>query len=122
MTVLLLLLLLVALPAFTAFWAERRWQYGGLNLLSIGTPVVYHQYEASTRPVRGAHNIQPAERGDFYYYTIINYLRVAEVFADGAIIAVSQNRQRIYLAPNERNLRRASLAERLIYRPRFPRI
>src|SRR5207248_3624746 len=54
-------------------------------------------------------------------YTVINYLRVAEVMADGRIIAVARNNKRLCFRPNDSGLRKARLAERLIYRPRFPR-
>ena len=56
-----------------------------------------------------------------YYYTVINYLRVAEIMADGRIIAVARNNKRLCFRPNDSGLRKARLAERLIYRPRFPR-
>jgi hypothetical protein len=62
----------------------------------------------------------PGERGEYYYYTI-NYLRVAEVLGDGRIIAVARNNKRLCLPPNDSSLRKARLAERLIYRPHFPR-
>ena len=122
MTVLLLFAILVALPATVAFFSEPRRRYRWLNSFTVGTPVVYREYGMSTRPISGAHDIHPAEHGDFYYYSTINYLRVADVFDDGAILAVSRNRQCIYLDPNDRNLRKARWTERVIYRPRFPRI
>jgi hypothetical protein len=87
----------------------------------IGAPVVYRQQEVSTRPAADACDVHPAERGEYYYYTVINYLRVAEVMADGLIIAVARNNKRLCFRPNDSGLRKARLAERLIYRPRFPR-
>ena len=89
--------------------------------IRIGAPVVYRQQQVSTCPTADARDVHPAERGEYYYYTVINYLRVAEVMADGRIIAVARNNKRLCFRPNDSGLRKARLAERLIYRPRFPR-
>ncbi len=122
MTFLLLLASLVLLPATGALLSQT-------SLLQrtpirppfcIGTPIVYRQQEASTRPTAGARDVRPAEHGDYYYYSIINYLRVVEVLGDGRIIAVAHNNDRLCFWPNDSSLRKARLSERLIYRPRFP--
>jgi len=98
------------------------WQRASLKpAFRIGAPVVYRQQEVSTCPTADARDVHPAERGEYYYYTVINYLRVAEVMADGRIIAVARNNKRLCFRPNDSGLRKARLAERLIYRPRFPR-
>lgn len=89
---------------------------------SIGAHVIYRQNKASTRPSADARDIRPAERGDFYYYSIINHLRIIEVLSDGRVIAVARDNKRLCFWPNEPNLRRARLDERLIYRLRFPRL
>jgi hypothetical protein len=123
-TVLFLFALLVLLPAAAAFLA-------GTSLLarafikpafSVGAPVIYCQEEVSTRPTADARDIRPAARGEYYYYSIINYLRVIEVLADGRIIAVARDNQRRCFRPNDSALRKARLNERLIYRLRFPRV
>jgi len=99
------------------------WQRASLKpAFRIGAPVVYRQQEVSTCPTADARDVHPAERGEYYYYTVINYLRVAEVMADGRIIAVARNNKRLCFWPNDSGLRKARLAERLIYRPRFPRL
>jgi hypothetical protein len=119
----LLLALLVMLPAIGALLSESSfWHRASLKpAFRIGAPVVYRQQEVSTKPAADACDIHPAERGEYYYYTVINYLRVTEVMADGRIIAVARNNKRLCFWSNDSGLRNARLAERLIYRPRFPR-
>jgi hypothetical protein len=121
MTVLLLLALVVLLAA-AAFVSEgsllRRVPI--MSGFSVGAPIVYRRHEASTCPTADALDIHPAERGDFYYYSVINYLRVTEVLSDGRIIAVARDNKRLCFWPNDSSLRKARLTERLIYRPRFP--
>ena len=119
MTLLLLLTLLAAgaLLSDISFWQRTSLK----PALRIGAPVVYRQQEVSTCSTADARDVHPAERGEYYYYTVINYLRVAEVMADGRIIAVARNNKRLCFRPNDSGLRKARLTERLIYRPRFPR-
>jgi hypothetical protein len=121
--ILLFLTLLVTLLAAGALLSDASfWQRASLKpAFRIGAPVVYRQQEVSTHPAADACDVHPAERGEYYYYTVINYLRVAEVMADGRIIAVARNNKRLCFWPNDSGLRKARLAERLIYRPRFPR-
>ena len=90
--------------------------------LSFGAPVIYRQEEMSTRPTADACDIRPAARSEYYYYSIINYLRVIEVLGDGRVIAVARNNQRLCFRPNDSALRKAHLNEQLIYRLRFPRV
>jgi hypothetical protein len=122
MTLLLLPVFLVLLPAVAALLSETsRLQRGRVKpAFSIGTPVVYRREEASTCPAADARDIRPAERGEYYYYSIINYLRVTEVLVDGRIIAVARNNERLCFWPNDSSLHKARLFERLIHRPRFP--
>jgi hypothetical protein len=122
-TLLLLLTLLVTLlAAGVLFFEISFWQRAPLKpAFRIGAPVVYRQQEVSTHPAADACDVHPSVRGEYYYYTVINYLRVAEVMADGRIIAVARNNKRLCFRPNDSGLRKARLAERLIYRPRFPR-
>ena len=123
MSLVLLLTLLVMLPAAGAlFFGTPFWQRRSLKpAFRVGAPIVYRQQEVSTHPAADACDVHPAERGEYYYYTIINYLRVAEVMGDGRIIAVARNNKRLCFRPNDSSLRKARLTERLIYRPRFPR-
>jgi hypothetical protein len=122
MTILLLLALLVLLPAAVALLSEPSLLPRAATepAFSIGAPIVYRQQAVSIRPTADGHDIRPAERGEYYYYSIINYLRVAEVLGDGRIIAVARNNQRLCFWPNDSSLRKTHLAERLVYRLRFP--
>ena len=96
MTLLLIVTLLVVLSAAGAWFSETPfWQHVSFKpAFRIGAPVVYRQQEVSTCPAADARDVHPAERGEYYYYTVINYLRVAEVMADGRIIAVARNNKR----------------------------
>jgi len=118
---LLLLALLVLLPAAVALLFETSLVQRALArpAFRIGAPIVYRQEEVALHPAPDAQDIRPAERGEHYYYAIINYLRVAEVLGDGRIIAVAQNNKRWCFWPNDSALRKAGLIERLIYRLRF---
>ena len=122
MTLLLLLVFLVLLPAVIALFSETSlWQRASTKpAFSIGAPVVYRQEEVATHPTPDAHDIYPAERGEYYYYSIHNYLRVTEVLGDGRIIAVARNHERLCLRPNDSSLRKARLTERLFHPRAFP--
>jgi hypothetical protein len=124
MTVLLVFTLLVILPAAVAFVSETSRLLRGVitPVFGIGTPIVYLRQEISTRPRSDARDVRPSERGEFYYYSQIDHLRVTEVLDDGRIIAVARDNQRLCLWPNDSNLRKARLSERLIYCRRFPHL
>ena len=124
MFVLSVFALLVLVPAAAALISESsRWQRSSIRpAFSIGAAIIYRQERvASTRPTADARDIRPATRGEYYYYSIINYLRVTEVLGDGRIIAVARNHKRLCFWPNDSALRKARLKERLFYRQRFPR-
>ena len=110
--------ILVLAPAVAAFLAERALSPRPTIRpdFCIGTRVIYRREEVSTRPTPGARDIRPAERGEFYYYNIINYLRVIEVLDDGRIVAATRNQQRLCFWPDDSSLRKARLTERLRYR------
>jgi hypothetical protein len=121
-TVLIFLTVLVVLSAIVVLVSEpsplqraftRRAFY-------VGAPIVYRRQEVSTRPEPDAFDIYPATRGEFYYYSVLNYLRVTKVLHDGRIIAVASDKKRLCLWPNDSCLRKARLTERFIYRSRFP--
>jgi|ERR1051326_2886814 hypothetical protein len=118
MTALFVLLLVVILPAAAAVLSEASILSRGA--FGIGSPIVYQSEEMSTRPCAGACNIHPSTCGEFYYYSLISYLRVTEVLDDGRLIAIGRDQTRYCFWPNEPQLRKARLRERLIYRWRFP--
>jgi len=123
MTIAILLIHLVVLPATAAFLFERSlWQRSFFKpTFAVGTRLIYRQQEVSTRPAPNACDVHPAERGDFYYYSIINHLRVIEVLGDGRVVAITRNKARLCFWPNDSSFRKARMSERLIHRSRFPR-
>jgi hypothetical protein len=123
MFVLSLLALLVLLPAAAALISEAslRQRSSVRPAFGIGAAIIYLQEVVSTRPTADARDVRPAVRGEYYYYNIIDYLRVTEVLGDGRIIAVANNDKRLCLWPNDAALRKARLSERLFCRQRFPR-
>jgi hypothetical protein len=86
----------------------------------VGVPIVYRLTETSTWPGRDAHEIEPAARGEFYYFVTHKYWRVEEVRPDGWIVARNGLMEQHLLRRNDPNLRRASFIERLRYATRFP--
>ena len=122
MTVVLLLAFLVLLPAVAAFLSQISLLQRGPteSAFTVGAPVVYLQEEIANCPTSDAHDIRPSERGEYYYYSILNYLRVTEVLRDGRIIAVARNHERLCLWPNDSSLRKARLTERLFHPRAFP--
>jgi hypothetical protein len=122
MFVLSLFALLVLLPAAAALISEAsHWhRFPTTPAFSIGAAVIYRQEVASTSPTAAARDIRPATRGEYYYYSIIDYLRVTEVLSDGRIIAVTRNDKRLCFWPNDFHFRRARLSERFTCRGRFP--
>jgi hypothetical protein len=124
MLVLLLLVLLVALPALVGMLVGRGYlSFGGYifrGKFRAGAPIVYRVIETSTCPGSEARDIHPAERGELYYYLINKYWRVEEVRQDGWIVALTPLMEHHYLRPDDPNLRKANLLERLRYATRFP--
>ena len=122
MTLLFLLAFLVLLPAAAALFSQVSLLQRAVTrpAFSVGAPVVYLQEEVTNCPISDAHDIRPSERGEYYYYSILNYLRVTEVLEDGRIIAVARNHERICFWPNDSSLRKAHLTERLFHPLRFP--
>ena len=122
MIVLFVFLLLVIVPAAVALFSETSLlsRAGIAPAFGIGAPIVYSRRAISTQPVSGARDIRPSERGEFYYYNLINYLRVTEVLDDGRVIAIAGNNKRLCFSPSDSHFRKARVTERLIYRRRFP--
>ena len=123
MTVLLIITLLVLLPATAAMLSEGPfWPHlWTRSAITVGAPVVYRREEMSANPGLDAVDVHPSARGEFYYYSLIKYLRVVEVLGDGRVIAVERDSNSVSILPNDFRLRKARLTERLIYRWRFPR-
>ena len=115
----LLAVLVLVLPAvlFPHFSLKQR----SSNTFRVGTPVVYEHDEVTNCPLSGASDVRPAEHGEYYYCSILDYLRVVDVLGDGRIIALAQNQQRLCFDPKDSGLRKARLSERLFHPLRFPR-
>ena len=124
MTVLLLLTFLVLIPGAVGLISTPSLLPRAVArpAFNVGAPIIYRREEVNVRPTPDAQDIRPAERGEFYYYSIINYLRVIEVLGDGRIIAVARDRQRLCFWPDDSSVRKARLTERLMYRQRFARV
>lgn len=116
---------LVILPALIAsftLWAlspNRRWL---VATVQVGDPIVYRKQKASSHPGPRARAIRPAERGDFYYYLVNKFWTVENVLGDGRIVVRTRTNKKHYLRPNDPNLRKPKLIERLRYRDRFPQL
>jgi len=122
MTLLLLVAFLVMLPAATAFFAQSSFLQRSLSkpAYQIGAPIVYQHEEVTNSPIAGVRDLRPSEHGEYYYYSILDYLRVIEVLRDGRIVAVARDRQRLCFWPDNSSLRKANLTERLFHSLRFP--
>jgi len=119
--ILLLLLSFVVLPASVAMILGG---CGGHSIfqrpLRPGAPIVYRVQETSTCPSPDAIDVHPSEHGEFYDYLAQKYWRVEEVLEDGSILALTPLMEHQYVRPNDPNLRRANLIERVRYAARFP--
>jgi hypothetical protein len=120
MIVLFVLVVLVIVPAAVALLSDA--SILSRDPFGIGAPIVYSRQAISTQPVSGARDIRPSERGEFYYYNLVNYLRVTEVLKDGRVIAIARNNKRLCFSPSDSHFRKARLIERCIYRWRFPHL
>ena len=121
MLIFLLLLLFVVLPAFVAMILGG---FGGYSIfrrpLRPGAPILYRMQESSTCPSQDAIDVYPSEHGESYSYLAQKYWRVEEVLEDGSILALTPLMEHQYVRPDDPNLRRANLIERLRYAARFP--
>ena len=88
--------------------------------ITVGDVIVYRKQKASTHPGIRAYDIHAAEQGDFYTYLVDKYWVVAGILRDGRIEAVTRTHKHHHLAPDDPNLRKAGLVERLRYAQRFP--
>ena len=122
MTVLVFFALLVCLPVIVALLSETSLLQRPCtrSAFYVGAPIVHRKQEASTHLRPGAFDVHPATRGEFYYYSVLNYLRVTKVLDDGRIIAVARDNNWLCLSSSDPQLRKASLTERLIHGSRFP--
>jgi len=123
MMTLMIVVALVVVPAVIAFilFGTHRGQRPAIAKVGVGDPIVYHKQKVSTHPGARARQIHPAENGDYYYYLVNKYWTVAGVLDDGRIVARTRTNKRHYLSPDDPNLRKARLIERLRHGRRFPK-
>ena len=122
MIVLVFFALLVGLPAIVVLLSETSLlqRPSTRSAFCVGAPIVHRKQEVSTRLRPDAFDVHPATRGEFYYYSVLNYLRVTKVLDDGRIIAVARDNNWLCLSSSDPQLRKASLTERFIHGSRFP--
>ena len=122
MTVILLIFLLVVLPAVIGFCLYKDYQGEELSPTNPGDFLVYSKFKVSPRPGPRARNIQASEKGEDYYYQVDKYWALENVLEDGRLVAVTRTGKHVYLKPEDQNLRKARLLERLMHRRRFPTV
>ena len=135
MTILLLILVLVAIPAVIGYALNvddfdqdtASWFLGSLSRvihagIAPGDPLIYRKPKVSSRPGPRACNIQRTENGDDFHYEVDKFWTVADVLDDGRVLAVTRKGKEVYLSPEDERLRKARLIERLRYRQRFPEV
>jgi hypothetical protein len=133
MTMLLLILVLIAIPAVVGYAlylddfdeSTVSWWLGSLSRvfhagITPGDPLIYRKPKVSARPGPRARNIQPSENGEEYRYEVDKFWTVADVLNDGRLRAVTRTGKEVYLSAEDERLRKARLIERLRYRRRFP--
>ena len=84
-----------------------------------GDLVIYRKTKHSTQPGPRAANVQPAQNGDNYSYTVDKFWVIEEILQDGTIVAATRRGKRNYLKPDDPLLKRANLIQHLLYRGRF---
>ena len=133
MTVLLLILILVVIPAVAGYalyvkdfdQATASWYLGSLSRVfhagfAPGDLLIYRKTKVSPRPGPRARNIHRTENSDDYNYEVDKFWSVADILEDGQLLAVTRTGKKVYLSPEDERLRKARLLERVRYRRRFP--
>lgn len=90
--------------------------------MEIGTPVVYRRTKHSRSPGPRAAVITPAKHGDSYSYVVDKFWVVVERLSSDEIVVMTRRGKQLTLNPDDPNLRRANLFERLMHHKRFPKL
>jgi hypothetical protein len=124
MVTLMLIVSLVLAPALTILMVRsvRSLRTPALARVDVGDPIVYRKLKVSTHPGARARQIHPAEHGDYYSYLVNKYWTVSDVLGDGRIVARTRTNKCHYISPDDPNLRKARLTERLRFGHRFPKL
>jgi hypothetical protein len=84
-----------------------------------GDWVIYLKQKSSTRPALRARTVMPSSSGETYRYAVEKYWIVDRVRSDGSLILRTRRGKLHQIRPDDPNLRRANLLERLCMRKRF---
>jgi len=87
--------------------------------LQPGDLVIVTQLRRRAAPSRRATRVFPEPRGEGYCFAVEKYWVVLEVMERGMAKFLTPRGKIRYLSTNNRNVRRASLWERLVHRHRF---
>ena len=94
----------------------------GARKYKRGDKVIYAKSKHGTRPGPRARSIDPAPHGDHYTYFVDKFWTVASATNEGTIVLYTRRGKVHVLKADHTNLRRASLMERWLYGPRFPKL
>lgn len=83
--------------------------------------IVYSRQETSDHPVRGAHDVNPAERGDSYSYMKDELWQVVRVNPDGSCSAQGPDGTVHHVRARDPHVRKASWLRRRWLRQRVHR-
>lgn len=86
----------------------------------IGDKVVYKKQKTSTSPGPRAKEIQPANFGEEYWYSVDKYWLVVDVQEDGTIDVVTRRGKTHRLRKDDQRLRHSAWWENLVFGSRFP--
>lgn len=84
-----------------------------------GDLVIFRRTKSTTHPGRRAQEVQATKHGDLYSYFVEKSWIVERVQQDGTLMLRTRRGKRHVVAPNDPNLRHATIWDRLRYRARF---
>jgi hypothetical protein len=84
-----------------------------------GDRVIYTRLKVTTHPGRRAHGVEASANGDDYYYFVDKFWVVADVLADQKLLLRTRRGKTHVVSDDDRNLRHASLWDRIRFRERF---
>jgi hypothetical protein len=91
------------------------------NRYKVGDHIVYCKCKASPHPGPRANHVRPSQHGEDYSYVVDKYWVVSAVL-DDCIEAMTRTGKLHFLEPDDPNLRKATLIEKLFSRDRFPQL
>ena len=112
---------MVVVPGLMVYLAMKLPSFVKPNI-TVGDRIVYRKWKSSTHPGKRAYDIYASEQGDLYTYLVDKYWTVADILGDDHLVSVTRTNKQHHLTPNDPNLRKARLVERLLYRHRFPHL